>query len=185
MITTKTLIETHANRYPDMRIDDYIKLFYQNSFGPRYMHDTPDEATLMAYITNELDAYAPPEASPEVEAIGHGYVRVSLSVVRDGKVTPEALAKAFRRSMEHAEGITDKTTTRFTCQLQTLLTMIDEGTVDVSDEDPHHTVETYLAGPIAPLRHSKPYRERYRPHYRVLTVKEADTLLGYTQGGTP
>ncbi len=184
MITTKTLIETHATRYPDMRIDDFIKLFYQNSFGPKHMNARPDEATLITYIINELEAFHPSDVTPEVEAIGHGFVRVSLRVVRDKKTTPEAFAAAFRRSMDVSEGITDQTTSRFVCQLNTLLAMIDEGAIDMPRDEVKNAIESYLSGEFRPVSHSKTYRECYHPHYRVLSVKEADKLLGYhAEGG--
>jgi len=177
MITTKTLIETHLNRYPDMRVDDFIKLFYQNSFGPKHMSSVPDEEVLHAYIVNELDAFKPNVQSVDVEAIGHGFVRVSLSVIVKGRTTPKALAAAFKRTMDASAGVTEKTKSRFLCQIKTLLAMHDAGDITLQDEDPHQMVETYVNGPLAPIRHSEAYRRQYHPHYRVLNVQEAELLF--------
>ena len=58
LVKEASLIENilleHYNKYPKMELVDFIKLIYQNSFGPRHMHK-PTKETVTKYITEEMN----------------------------------------------------------------------------------------------------------------------------------
>ena len=72
----ENILLEHYNKYPQMEVVDFIKLIYQNSFGPRHMHK-PSKEMATKYINEEMK-----NVNNEVdltEDIGNGYIRVYLS----------------------------------------------------------------------------------------------------------
>ena len=66
----------HYQKYPQMELNDFIKLIYQNSFGPRHMHN-PSKEDVLKYLDEEIKVVT--NETEIIEDIGNGYVRVYLS----------------------------------------------------------------------------------------------------------
>lgn len=150
----------HYKKYPHMEITDFIKLIYQNSFGPRHMHNPSKEAVLK-YLTEEMKVVISDKEL--TEDIGNGYVRVYLSKETD----IENLSKNFLNSM--AEDTYTETNIRiFYRKINVLIKLIKKGSIKLPKKESIKYIKEYLSNGINPVRHTKIYNELYKPHYRVI-----------------
>ena len=74
--SVEDILLEHYKRYPQMELNDFIKLIYQNSFGPRHMHN-PTKEDVIRYLNKEMELIT--NENEIIEDIGNGYVRVYLS----------------------------------------------------------------------------------------------------------
>lgn len=163
----------HSRRYPAMEIEDYLKLFYQNSFGPGHF-ENPDFETIKERLVAEQSGLNKPSRYPSVENIGHGYKRVYLPIKEEHL---EVLAENFHRSLEASPGKTEKRLHLFRAQVDCLLELIKDGEIPLSFSSCKAAAEKYLKGDMPPLRHSEAYRQAYAPHYRVVEERFLNSTL--------
>lgn len=175
MQNPRQIIITHLRRYPHMEVQDFLKLFYQNSFGPAHF-SAPSSREVRAYLEGEYQAMTSSPAC--LEKIGHGYFRAHLGLVREGILTLDELALMFERSMSYSvESMEGKR--RFDAQIKALLKMADEGCMPFSCRQVQTFVAHYKAEGLRPIPHSEPFKRRYAPHYRVVCEAVTD-MLGTT-----
>ena len=168
MMIDKEILLAHASRYPKMQIEDFVKLIYQQTFGPRHMHDTPDINKVKAYLKDELEQAVYHDETPFLEAIGGGFYRVSLNAIKTGKITLDTLAKQFLSSMRLSPPFNDETKAVFKQKLQDLLEMIKAKELALDEASCQMFIEHYLNNGIKPTHHAKVYKAHYHPHYRVI-----------------
>lgn len=150
----------HYNKYPQMEITDFIKLIYQNSFGPRHMHNPSKEAVLK-YLTEEMKVVT--NKKELIEDIGNGYIRVYLSKETD----IENLSNDFLNSMNE-DTYTETSIRVFYRKFNILIRLIKKGRINLPKKESINYIKEYLSNGINPVRHSKTYNEFYTPHYRVI-----------------
>lgn len=150
----------HYKRYPQMELNDFIKLIYQNSFGPRHMHN-PTNEDVIRYLNKEMELIT--NENEIIEDIGNGYVRVYLSK----ETNMEKLSNNFLNSM--AEDTYTETNIRiFYRKINVLIKLIKKGSIKLPKKESINLVNEYLSNGINPVRHTKIYNELYKPHYRVI-----------------
>ena len=164
----KSLILKHYEKYPKMQIQDFVKLFYENSFGPLHMSFGKDLEGVKIHLQHEIDLLKPNMIHTPIEDIGNDYVRVSLFMVKDGALTVDELAGKFYQSMESSPTMEDKDIERFLKQLEVLRDLILENKIDLPLKQTDVFLEGYLYEGIRPLHHSDVYKSLYHPHYRVV-----------------
>ena len=150
----------HYNRYPQMEITDFIKLIYQNSFGPRHMHN-PSKEDVLKYLDEEIKVVT--NETEIIEDIGNGYVRVYLSK----ETNIEKLSNDFLNSMIE-DTYTETNIRVFYRKLNILIKLIKKGSIKLPKKESINLVNEYLSNGINPVRHTKIYNELYKPHYRVI-----------------
>ena len=150
----------HYNRYPQMEITDFIKLIYQNSFGPRHMHN-PTKEDVIRYLNKEMELIT--NEKEIIEDIGNGYVRVYLSKETD----IENLSNNFLNSMNE-DTYTETNIRIFYRKINVLIKLIKKGSIKLPKKESINYIKEYLSNGINPVRHSKTYNEFYKPHYRVI-----------------
>lgn len=164
----EAVILEHYHRYPLMKFEDFLKLIYQNSFGPKHMDSNPNLEKIKAHMIEEFEDFHIYEETHQVENIGNDYYRVSLSVVTSGLMTITELAKAFYQSMLDSPIMDDESINLFTQQLNTVCDLVEREEIVLNQKECSLMVEEYLDHGIRPINHSKDYRENYYPHYRVI-----------------
>jgi len=164
----KGVILEHYQRYPKSDLEDFIKLIYQNSFGPKHMSSNPSLDSVKQYLKDELLLMKEDSMTGQIESIGNKYYRVPLSVIHRGLITEDELADAFYQSMLESPIIDDETILLFTNQLNLICLLIEEQDIDLDLNDCKEKIERYLDRGIRPLSHSDSYRNHYQPHYRVV-----------------
>lgn len=150
----------HYQKYPQMELNDFIKLIYQNSFGPRHMHN-PTKEDVIRYLNKEMELIT--NEKETIEDIGNGYVRVYLSK----ETNMEKISNNFLNSM--AEDTYTETNIRiFYRKINVLIKLIKKGSIKLPKKESINLVNEYLSNGINPVRHTKIYNELYKPHYRVI-----------------
>lgn len=150
----------HYQKYPQMELNDFIKLIYQNSFGPRHMHN-PSKEDVLKYLDEEIKVVT--NETEIIEDIGNGYVRVYLSK----ETNIEKLSNDFLNSMIE-DTYTETNIRVFYRKLNILIKLIKKGSIKLSKKESINLVNEYLSNGINPVRHTKIYNELYKPHYRVI-----------------
>jgi hypothetical protein len=164
----RTVLLKHYDRYPLMELGDFLKLIFQDTFGPRHFSANPSLETIRSYLAEELNTAEINPAVPLVEDIGGNYVRVSLDCVRLGKVSAEDLASMFFVSMSHCPVFNDRSIRQFKEKTGLLLALIQTGDIRLPYETCRASILAYNEGGIRPTHHSQIYNQMYHPHYRVI-----------------
>ena len=155
------ILQAHLTRYPLMTPQDLGKLAYQSEFGPEHLVSvTPD---IVAYLKAE---WASAEDSvPAVEPIGNGLCRFYLNPGWDVERAAPLLAELFAKAAKEHKGTLEG--------LKNRLFLISERNLPGWEE----WLTEYAAQGYPPQRHSRIYRDAYRPHYRVILLEDAETML--------
>ena len=154
------ILTYHAARYPQMAPTDAVKLIYQNEFGGGHL--IRDEAACLSYLAREYAATEHNYRLPLTEAIGNGILRVNLAALPPEKL--EALGRAFLRSAAEHRGLQ----ARFEEKLDLLRRLTAAGCFRFTPEELELYLEAYRKAGYPPVSHSDPYREHYRPAYRIV-----------------
>ena len=154
-------------QYPKARLLDIYKSSFQDFMGAEHL--VSDTASVRAYLEQELATTDVDELMPwYYEPCGaHGnYVRVSLRVVMEGKITVETLLNAFIAS---ANCPTRPTVEDWATQWHDMMATIDKMGLELPhyDEDKAFIESVLEQGKYA-ISHSPDYREAYSPHYRIV-----------------
>ena len=90
----------YAERYPAAEPQDLYKLVFQDLYGPGHL--LTDSTAALRYINAELNAMDSVTALPPYEytLCDSHFVRVNLTLVLDGTLTPDQLADAMVSSAE-------------------------------------------------------------------------------------
>ena len=143
-----------------MELNDFIKLIYQNSFGPRHMHN-PSKEDVLKYLDEEIKVVT--NETEIIEDIGNGYVRVYLSK----ETNIEKMSNDFLNSMIE-DTYTETNIRVFYRKLNILIKLIKKGSIKLPKKESINLVNEYLSNGINPVRHTNIYNELYKPHYRVI-----------------
>ncbi len=173
-------IRYQMNTYPESRLKDLYKNFFQDAFGPGHLAGSGDEAmaAMAAYLQSECEEAAL-EASlcPEYELTGwHGrFYRVNLSVINDGKVPMDVFLDAF---MASAETFTLPDLDDWKKEWDAILSEITKEAPDLPDFiNDKEAIEQLLSGGEYASHHSKAYELAYHPHYRLIEKSIFETRL--------
>lgn len=154
----RSILQTHAARYPCMEPADAVKLLYQNTFGGGHL--IRDEAACRDYLRQEWAATPKDPACPLWESIGNGIVRVHLAAVAD----PLWLEEAFLCSARERRG----TVAEFQRKLLLLQELSEEGVFSFSPMALRQYLTDYWTMGYPAVSHSPCYRQHYNPSYRVI-----------------
>jgi len=160
---------THYERYPQMQMKDFLKLIYQNTFGPKHFSDAPSKADIALYLEQELREVREISGPESSEDLGFGYVRIPLQAIRLGKWTVASLSAAFEQSMLAPDERTlAESLLLFREKVDRVLFLVRTHQIQLSEDECSKTVEAYYHDGIHPISHSVLFRETYSPHYRVI-----------------
>ena len=161
----KAAISNQLETYPESRLQDLYKSFFQDRFGPG--HIIRDRESARDYILSELTG-ADTLMGPKTEPCGweSNYVRVNLSVVADGLLTADELTDAL---MASAKEIKEEDIERWKEEWAEILAIIEKHYPDIPnlEEDKTKIVELLASGQYA-YHHSEAYNAAYHPHYRII-----------------
>ena len=161
----KTAVSTQLEAFPESRLQDLYKSFFQDRFGPGHL--ISDRQSALDYILSEL-ADADTLMGPKTEPCGWqgNYVRVNLSVIADGLMTADELTDAL---MSSAKEVTEDDIGRWEKEWAAIEAIIEKDHPNLPDlaEDKARIEELLGAGQYA-YHHSAAYESAYHPHYRII-----------------
>ena len=155
----KNILGEHEARYPLMEIQDYVKLAYQNEFGPRHL---AEKDRLHQGIQSEMAKLSDAEGEYETEAIGNGLSRLSLCGLPHPDTDAQLIAELMILTMDHHSGTPEG--------LERKLKALEEKL----GPDAKQWLDEYRAGGCPPANHSEVYRSTYQPYYRVMKTEYAN-----------
>ena len=161
----RAAVSAQMESYPQSRLQDLYKSFFQDRFGPG--HIISDRQSALDYILSELVS-ADTLMGPATDPCGWqgNYVRVNLSVVADGQMTAEELTDALIAS---AKEVTPGDIERWKKEWAEIEAIIEKTYPDIPDpkEDKERIAELLASGQYA-YHHSAAYNAAYHPHYRII-----------------
>ena len=163
----ENILARHRARYPKMALQDAVKLFYQQCFGPGHMAEMPKARQA---IEAECQSLAP-ASSALLEDIGGGLCRMYLDSPDFRPMDPALAAGLFVRTAEEAPSQSPA----FSAALSLLESQAAGGLWGPSGEALAF-LEQYRAQGCPSLHHSEAYRAAYHPHYRVIRRQLAEYL---------
>jgi hypothetical protein len=162
----KLSVEKQLNYYPELRLPDLYKNFFQDRFGPGHL--IADTAMAAQYLQYELSEYTD-SGSPMLEAIGWegNYYRVSLEILNNGSVPFRVYLNAFVESANTAREVPPE---EWKKEWRRIVKVIDRLDLQLPDYDQDKaTIEEALATGKYAMHHSRHFNQSYNPHYRIIS----------------
>ncbi len=158
-------VEKQLMRYPESTLCDIYKSFFQDEYGPGHL--IADSATAAERLRSEIDQMSGSQC-PLYELTGSSgnFYRVSLEVITEGYITFEAFLSAFLRSAELALNPEVGAWSKRWEQIERLIFPYAQRIH--SYEQCRETIALMLSQNRYVMGHSKPYNQRYHPHYRLI-----------------
>lgn len=161
-------LRMHLETYPEGRLQDIYKTFYQDRFGPGHLM-LADTSMPMYYLNQEMQTKQEwLTDKPYYESTGFqgNYVRVYLSCVRPEGFTLRRLCDAFVRSA----GMTVELPISWADEWHLILQIVEQNGWQMADyERDKAMIEELLSAGDQPITHSRNYNAHYHPHYRIVT----------------
>ena len=173
-------IEAIMQQYPKATLLDIYKSAFQDRYGPGHIITDTDRAK--KYLVCELEQPALHDNPPYESTLGTGaFVRVNLSVIRDGTVPYETFVDAFLRGANSADMPAIE---QWAQQWHDILQTVRELYPDLPNLDADAlAIQGRLDQGIYQGEHSPAYREAYDPHYRIISREEFEkAILPLLQG---
>ena len=158
-------INAQLKLYPESRLPDIYKNFYQDMFGPGHM--IPDTTAAGNYLRSELASYTEC-TGPYLDPTGwnSNFYRVNLSVLKEGIIPYDAFFEAF---IESVNGIVPPAPDDWRALWNDVLAVIDEMQLNIPDyQNDKAALEKFLAEGNFTIHHSEAFNIRYQPHYRII-----------------
>lgn len=156
----RAILIAHAKRYPLMQPTDAVKLIYQNEFGGGHL--IREVEACLNYLRREYADLEKDPTAPLYEDIGNGIVRVNLAAVKPEDL--ERLGKDFIASAAKHKGTLDS----FLNKLEVLQELTAEGVFAFDLDSLNSYLSEYKAIGCPAVSHSDPYRQAYKPAYRII-----------------
>lgn len=153
------VLSMHVKKYPQMEVQDAVKLIYQNEFGPGHLLSDLNRAK--SYLKQEMQETQFDGEDTEV-FIGNGLVRLNICGLNETEMD-ELVLKMEKTAKEH-KGSLDL----FIQKVDVLIQMKKEGYFLFSMDQLIRYLEEYSRQGYPMVSHSDSYRRKYKPHYRVI-----------------
>lgn len=153
METLKEIIKRNTVEYPNMDMEDAVKLVYQHTFGMDFDLD----------LMTEYSQALKDKAEFLCEDIGNDYYRVHLNGIPKGNLTIEKLGEICEKSKESAA-----TKEELEENLQELYDVVREGYFNFEYKEFQKFLWDYEEKGYPPVEHSQSFISRFEPHYVVV-----------------
>lgn len=164
-------IRHQMQSYPESRLKDLYKNFFQDAFGPGHLmtDGTDARSQARAYLEREVqEAKNEPALIPLYEQIGYKgqFLRVSLQVINDGLIPFDDYFDAFFLSAQEFT-LPSLESWKEEWALIERLIRAEVKTLPFMEEDAQAIQELLQSGAYA-SHHSLEYEKAYHPHYRLI-----------------
>jgi uridine kinase len=172
----RPLLVQHCNRYPQMTIQDLVKLLFQSEFAGGHMISS-EQASLQR-LQQECRLLSPAETQiPMFEDIGNRLCRLHLMPLSQSRINLETVNRFFVNTARTRQG----QVSRFEAKLELLRDCCREGLLPFSLPSVDDYLRNYREEGYPAVSHSLIYRETYRPAYRVVGAEYRDFFPLFSQ----
>lgn len=158
----KRIVCNHLNRYPNMQIQDVVKLLFQSEFGPGHL--ISDQIRTEQWLKAEL--IETKEDEPEIVPVSEELVRLHLGKMDERHV--QMILEGMIQTANQVHGSMDSFIQKIELIKQMNLFSMDEL---------ENYVQEYLKQDSLVVSHTEVYRSLYHPHYRVLKKEIAEKIM--------
>ncbi len=160
-------VRCQLDLYPEARLQDIYKTFFQDRFGPGHL--ISDTTAARHYLEEEISDH--PESAalePYFEPTGFqgNYVRVYISCLKPGGLQREDLVSAFIRSASYKVNI--PVSWREEWHLITQIIEDEHWQMPGYEQDKAQLEEMLATHGDVAVRHSSSFNKHYAPHYRIV-----------------
>ncbi|OHB52295.1 MAG: hypothetical protein A2Y12_19415, partial [Planctomycetes bacterium GWF2_42_9] len=158
------IVKQQIDRYPDQRLIDIYKTFFQGFFGPAHLisdfNDALQYTNQELSESNEFENYDYCELPPDGK-----FVRLNLKLVKEGKMSAEDFTKIFVAS---AKQVSENDIQRWKKIWPKILAEIEKQKPNMKNfEEDKAYINSLLAQNKYVVHHSEDFVNKYHPHYRV------------------
>ena len=163
----ESAVVMQLKQYPESTLQDIYKNFHQDRFGPGHAIANPE--SVMQYLEYELSTMDDVDMSQQIEPLGweHRFVRIPLTMVKEGKIGKEDLNALF---IESAFEIPSEAGDEWKKEWEQITQIIQKRKLPVKNfEEDKIFIDSLLSeNPMVALHHSNAFNESYYPHYRIV-----------------
>jgi hypothetical protein len=165
----RNFLNSHIQARPAMDAQDAYKLLYQGSFGVGHL--ITDTSRALAFLEREMAAMDRGVEDPLIEYCDPAGVmlRVNLRPFAARGLSPRLLLDAMLESVERITA----DTSAFTAQWDSVGVLIEAGAIPLHANAYRAITDLARRRNYPAMHHSAPYKERYKPAYRVLLTAVA------------
>jgi hypothetical protein len=161
----RKFVDSELSLYPESRLTDIYKSFFQDAYGPDHL--IPDTTRAGIFLSRELAHEDWPDTLRfQSTGVEHDYIRVNLLMVKNGTIPRDTLLLAMVKSAPLARNpdIED-----FRREWQKVLEYIEKKYPDLPGlaTDRQTIEETLNAGDVV-IHHSEHYNQTYKRRYRII-----------------
>lgn len=151
------------DHYPESRLQDIYKSFYQDHFGPKHLISDPDTVRYYLYLELSNNDLSSPVYYEPTGSEGR-FVRVFFSAVADSLISAEELMDAFMRSANEVQ----EPQTEWIAEWSAIVRTIREDKIAIENFEADVSELTEAARNSRAVYHSRAYNAAYHPHYRIV-----------------
>ena len=164
------ILLSHLERYPDMQLEDCVKLAYQNVFGPGHL--LKDEQKALKFLKDEMASCASND-DPLYLPIGNGLCRLSLPACKARGITAEQIFPLFAHAAKTVKG--DMRDLKSV--IREIRDLIDQDALPYDPGMADYFFIRYEDKRYPLMHHSDAYKRAYAPAYRVVWQKQLKDFL--------
>ncbi len=159
-------VERQMKQYPLSTLKDLYKNFFQDRYGPGHL--VGDTAAAGSYLRRELGSYATirGETAEPLGWEGH-YLRVNLSVIKEGKVPYPVFFDAFVRSVNSIRPMPVSEWADEWNRIEAIISSIQPALPGYATDKAEITDRLNRGEYVG--HHSEAFEKAYEPHYRIIS----------------
>lgn len=164
----QTVLE-HIKKYPEMELQDILKMLFQNEFGPKHLAE--NEIECFKSLSTEINSIDYNENEELFEDIGCDALRLNLKAIPIG-TDLNYINKVIVNSASEFCGTNEKLVVKFGL----LVVMAENQEIPFDIERVRKETNAFAKNGFKPISHSEVYKENYSPSYRVISKKYRSTV---------
>lgn len=167
-------ISRQMQRYPESRLTDIYKNFFQDYFGPEHL--IKDTTSVDRYLQQELALCGECTGEWAEATGGEGrFYRVDLCVLKENRVDYRTFLYAF---IESAHRTVAPPPEAWVDTWNEIIRILDAMPLSIPDYAADKAaLQAVLQSGHYAVHHSKAYEQRYEPHYRIISKAILERLM--------
>ena len=171
----RQFIEGELKYYPEARLADLYKNYFQDAYGPG--HILEDTTKAGKYIDWELQQSDWLDTlSYQALGINHDYYRINLRLVKDGIIPRDTLLMALTESAGLARKPDIESWKKEWSEVFAVIKKVKPNLPDMEADEKR--INKVLSEGDVVMHHSKYYEEKYHPHYRIVHRSVFERWIG-------